>query len=156
MTTKKTPKEEKPAMADKKPSERLDEIGIDAICDYVANGDSLRSWCLKNKFSQVTTLSWINADSTRAEHYAHARDARADVMFDEMDEVSELATVAETQVQVAGLRLKADNIKWKLARMNRKKYGEKMDIDQTITTADLTDEELDRRLAEQVLKHKNG
>ena len=43
-----------------------------------------------------------------------------------LDDVSEQAVKAETAVEVAGLRLKADNIKWKLARMNAKKYGDRL------------------------------
>ena len=110
------------------PTEKLNKIGIEVICEYVANGDSLRSWSKLNNFAQQTVLDWINADESRAGHYAHAREARADAVFDSLDDVSEQAAHAETAVEVAGLRLKSDNIKWKLARMNAKKYGEKTTI----------------------------
>ena len=68
-------------------------------------------------------------------------------MFEELDDVSEEAVKAETAVEVAGLRLKADNIKWKLARMNAKKYGDKLQTEHsgglTVRTAtDLKDDEL--------------
>lgn len=124
------------------PSERLDAIGIEAICAYIANGDSLRSWCIKNGFDKQTTRNWIDADSARTSHYAHARDDRADAVFDSLDGVSDQAVTAETAVEVAGLRLKSDNIKWKLARMNAKKYGDKLAIEADVTVSSLTDAQL--------------
>lgn len=124
--TKKTLPEKKQTTTT--PTQRLDSIGIKVICEYVANGDSLRSWARANGFVQQTVIDWINADETRAGHYAHARLDREDGVFDSLDEVSQLAIRAATQVEVAGLRLKADNIKWKLARMNAKKFGDKTTI----------------------------
>jgi len=130
------------------PSQRLEAIGIEAICDYVANGDSLRSWTIANGFVLRTVLNWIESDPERTSHYAHARDERSDVVFDSLDDVSEQAVNAETAIEVAGLRLKADNIKWKLARMNAKKYGDKLaiggaaDLPPIQTAYSMTDEEL--------------
>lgn len=111
-----------------RPSERLAAIGIDAICEYVSSGDSLRSWALKNGFSQRTVLDWIEKDEVRSAHYARARDERAELVFESLDDIGDQAVTAESAVEVAGLRLKADNIKWKLARMNPKKYGDKLAV----------------------------
>lgn len=86
------------------------------------------SWTKANEFSYVTVLAWIDGDEERAENYARARDARAEITFESLDDVSKEAVDADTAVKVAGLRLKADNIKWKLARMAPKKYGDKMQV----------------------------
>jgi hypothetical protein len=130
------------------PSQRLNEIGIEEICEAIENKSSLRSWCIENNFVLRTALNWIEADEERSSHYARSREARADAFFDELDDVSEQAVFAETAVQVAGLRLKADNIKWKLARMNAKKYGEKQTIDMKAEVTTLTDDQRRERLAE--------
>jgi hypothetical protein len=153
MATKKKPvakKAEKPKL----PSQRLDDIGIQAICEYVASGESLRSWCDENGFAIATLLYWIDREPSRIEQYARAREKRADVIFEALDEVSEQARTASTAVEVAGLRLKSDNIKWKLARMSAKKYGEKLDLTAEVTTRSLTDEQLMERAAQ--LKAKLG
>lgn len=128
MAAKKQATAKKHAVAKKEltPGERLNKIGIEAICAYVASGESMRSWAISNGFATTTVHDWIEADATRAEYYARARDARADAVFEMLDDVSEQAVKAETAVEVAGLRLKADNIKWKLARMNAKKYGDRL------------------------------
>lgn len=110
------------------PTERLEQIGIEAICAYITENNSLRSWAIKNGFVQQTVINWIEADEKRSRHYARARDERADFVFESLDDVSDQAVKAETAVEVAGLRLKSDNIKWKLARMNAKKYGDKMQV----------------------------
>lgn len=129
MTKKAKAKAENPPVKGKPltPSERLSKIGIAAICDHVASGESLLSWTKANGFNYVTVLNWIEADSKRAENYARAREVRAEVTFEALDDVSEEAAGADTAVKVAGLRLKADNIKWKLARMSPKKYGDRVE-----------------------------
>lgn len=133
---------------EKTPSQRLDAIGIEAICAYVAGGESLRSWAIINGFANVTVTDWIAADSKRAEHYARAREDRADFVFESLDDVSGAAIVAKNAVQVAGLRLKSDNIKWKLARMNAKKYGDRLNLDAEVKVTDMTDEQVNAKLAE--------
>ena len=114
-------------MAQSEIRDALDAVGIDPICEFVASGESLNAWCLKNSFAYNTVLNWIDADKERAANYARAREARADEVFESLDAVSEAAIMAETAVEVAGLRLKSDNIKWKLARMNAK-YNDKIDV----------------------------
>lgn len=118
----------KPAKKEPSPSEKLKAIGIEAICKGISDGMSLREWCRKNGFAIVTVHSWIDADKERAEQYAHAREARAEAKFEHLDEIGEQAARAETAVEVAGLRLKSDNLKWTLSRMNPKKYGDKLEL----------------------------
>lgn len=110
------------------PSARLDGIGIEFICKCIAAGQSLRAWAAANGFVQQTVINWIDADKERAGHYAHAREEREDLVFDSLDEIGDQAVVAESATEVAGLRLKSDNIKWKLARMNAKKFGDKLAV----------------------------
>ena len=95
----------------------------------MCGGESLRAICRTEGFpSHSTVMDWVNADAGFADHYARAKDERADLYFDRLDDVSTEAEQAETAVKVAGLRLKADNIKWQLARMAPKKYGDKLEL----------------------------
>jgi hypothetical protein len=68
----------------------------------------------------------LAADPDFSEQYARAMLVRADLKFDELDEIGQTAEETDSAVKIAGLRLKADNIKWQLARMNAKKYGDKL------------------------------
>ena len=73
----------------------------------------------------------IEGDDTLRADYARAKEIRADMVFDELDDLCEQAVTAPDAVMVAGLRLKADTLKWKLARMNSKKYGDKVTNEMT-------------------------
>ena len=97
------------------------------VLTRITEGESLRSICSDKAMPVISTvMKWVSEDELFSEQYARAREAQADLIFEDLDEVSEQATVASNAVEVAGLRLKADNIKWKLARMSPRKYGEKV------------------------------
>jgi hypothetical protein len=99
------------------------------IIRRISAGESLRSVCQTEGFpSAPTVIRWTTEDEAFAEQYARACEARADTYFDKLDDIGSDAEKAESAVQVAGLRLKADNIKWQLARMAPKKYGDKLAI----------------------------
>lgn len=108
-----------------RPSNYTDELA-DQICERIASGNSL-SAVLRGEGmpGYSTVMRWLGEHQSFRDNYARAMEWRADGKFDELDEVSEEACRAETPVEVAGLKLKADNIKWQLARMNAKKYGDK-------------------------------
>ena len=110
------------------PSARLATIGIEAICKEIASGKSMQAWARDNGFDNQTVTNWIDADEARARQYAHARSDREDFKFEELESIGERAANSDSQVEVAGLRLKSDNLKWMLARMNAKKFGDKIAI----------------------------
>lgn len=122
----KKPKAVKKSAPALSPSARLNQIGIDAICEHVSGGESLLSWCNANKFAYNTVLNWIEGNTERSANYARARDVREEQKFDDLETIGDQAACSESAVQVAGLRLKADNLKWKLARMNPKRFGDKV------------------------------
>lgn len=99
------------------------------IIRRMCEGESLRSICRTPNYpAHSTVILWTNTDAEFADQYARAREERADVYFDRLDDVSDDAIKAETAVEVAGLRLKADNIKWQLAKMAPKRYGDKLEL----------------------------
>jgi hypothetical protein len=109
----------------------FDQAKADAICGRMVEGESLRKASEAEGLSAAWLLKWVAVDAALREQYARAMQARADAKFEELDEVSEDAVAAETAVQVAGLRLKADNIKWMTGKMHPKKYGDKLDLNHT-------------------------
>lgn len=101
----------------------------DEIIERLASGESLRSICRTPGFpAPSTVIKWTTEDADFGEQYARACEARADVYFDKLDDIGNDAEMADNAVKVAGLRLKADNIKWQLARMAPKKYGDKLSV----------------------------
>lgn len=94
----------------------------EAILLAVMEGASLRQAC---RDLGVTRSEWyldLAAEPDFADHYARAMSIRADDQFDEMLEI------ADGQGDPQRDRLRVDTRKWTLARMNPRKYGDKVQI----------------------------
>lgn len=130
MATKKTDTATK-SKGGRPPTPNMDVIK-QLICEEISTGKSLaKTLESPNMPGFSTVMTWLREDVKFQKDYANSREARAEVLFDEMDEVAEQAVSSNSAVEVAGLRLKMDTIKWKLARMNSKKYGEKVSTEVT-------------------------
>lgn len=125
------PTAEAPAPAKKKRPNAVTP-NKEAICKEIiigiAAGESLREMCRKQGIAPSNFILWTNEDPVLAEQYTRARDTRADLFFEDIDDIGDKALKAKTAVEVNGLRLKADILKWKLARMAPKKYGDKVQV----------------------------
>lgn len=95
------------------------------ICAEIAMGESLVQACQRYGTTHPTFLEAVSKDESLADDYARAREARADLYFDQLDGIGDAALRVEQPHQVQALKLVADNVKWKLARMSPKKYGDK-------------------------------
>lgn len=94
---------------------------VDAICELVAQGKTLRQIQAEMGVSMGTLLNW----TTRPEHveqYARAREAAADIF--ETD-IIEAALCASPESATAD-RVKIDALKWVAARRAPKKYGDRI------------------------------
>ncbi len=114
-----------------------------AICERIANGESLRSICDDDKMpSKVAVLDWLNEDSTFATQYARAREEQADHYADEIIEI------ADVEKDAAKARNRIDARKWKASKLKPKKYGDKLDLNHSGQVNMLTEEQLDARITE--------
>lgn len=128
--------------------EQAEEISL--ILARMEEGCSLRKACSETGVSASAFLRWVDADSELQEQYARTRARLLDTKAEELEEIGERAARAETAVEVAGLRLMSDNRKWLLSKLAPKKYGEKLEIEQRTTIADLTEEQIDARIAQRL------
>jgi len=107
-----------------RPSEYLPEVAAD-ICSLLADGESLRKVCERPDMpSKTSVFRWLAEHKEFRDQYATATETRADAIFEEMFEIAD--EVAEEAAAVGKARLRIDTRKWALARMNPKKYGEKV------------------------------
>lgn len=104
----------------------LDRKIIDAVLDSMCEGASLRKATQKHGTSPQSFLRAVDVDEKLQEQYAQARARMLDVNAEELEEIGERAAMAETAVEVAGLRLLSDNRKWLLSKLAPKKYGDKV------------------------------
>jgi hypothetical protein len=106
------------------------------ILERIAAGESLRSICKENSMpSFQSVLAWASDDKDGfRDKYTLAMDVRAQGLFDEMLEISDSALPAatgapgtgEAGARVAAIKLKVDTLKWILAKMQPKRYGDKI------------------------------
>lgn len=149
-------------------SEFTQEIA-DIICERITDGQSLRSICTDDAMPAASTVfKWLNEQPKFSEQYARAREAQADTLVDEMldivddgrndwvirhgdDDDAAGWRVNGEHIQRSKLRLEAR--KWMAAKLQPKKYGERVTQELTgkdggpIQTEDMTPNDLARRIA---------
>ncbi len=133
-----------------RPTDYTEELGAE-ICARIANGDSVRTICKADDMPASSSIFlWLSQHSEFSENYEKARQERAEGIYEETLEISDDGTNdwmerrSESEKGAGVLtgwvlngehvqrsRLRVDTRKWFLARMNPKKYGEKITQEQT-------------------------
>lgn len=116
---------------------KLEAIGIEAVCERVANCEFLEDIAKSCDVSRGTLSLWLSRDDN-VTMYARARDLQADKMADDIIKIAddgENDTYTDDQGQVktnqdviARSRLRVDARKWLASKMAPKKYGEKLEL----------------------------
>lgn len=134
------------------------ERAISELCSHVVQGGHLAEFAKAREIPYTSIYDWINADARRREMYARAREDRSDLLADEIVAISdELDITAKFQgvevklgidaAAVARNRLRVDSRKWVAAKLKPRVYGEKLELNATVNTRELKDDELLARLA---------
>lgn len=126
-----------------RPSEFKPETA-NAICERLINGESLRKICLSDDMPSASTVCrWLATNAEFREQYAHARDAQADTLADEILDISDDGTndwMADKEEEegfryngdaVQRSRLRVDSRKWLAAKLAPKRYGERTTLEHT-------------------------
>lgn len=110
--------------------------------EIAENGLSLRQACRKlTKPAWQTVLKWVSIDPKLEEQYVRACEAREQMLHDELLELSDdgrfdkktITTRGGQEIEVIDQevlgrsKLQVDTRKWILARMNPRKYGDKVE-----------------------------
>lgn len=112
------------------------EQKFNAIIEIIESGVSLAKAC-KGVMSRSRFYEIIDASEKKADRYARACTARQEVLFEEIIEIAD--TSGNDIYEIDGVvkidheniqrdRLRVDARKWALAKMNPKKYGDKIDM----------------------------
>jgi hypothetical protein len=121
-----------------RPSTYTQEIA-DRICERIADGESLRSILRDdNQPASSTVFKWLTENKSFSEQYTRAREAQADVLFDEILNIADDGkndtytdcdgNVRTNQDVIARSRLRVDARKWMAGKLRPKKYGEKLEL----------------------------
>lgn len=124
-----------------RPSEFTQDTA-DAICERLADGESLRLICSADDMpSKTTVFRWLAANEPFRDQYARAREAQADSIFDEILHIADTPIEGErvkidedgktetTREDMLGhRRLQIDARKWMAGKLQPKKYGDKLEL----------------------------
>jgi hypothetical protein len=111
------------------------------ICSRMAEGESVRSICRDPDMPAASTIFlWLARHSEFTEQYARAAEARAHGLAEEALEIADdgqndtyeddEGNKRTDQDVIARSRLRVDTRKWFAARLNPRKYGDK--VEQTL------------------------
>jgi hypothetical protein len=123
-----------------RPTDFNQEIGL-TICEKLVEGQSLRSICLDDAMPSISTIMlWLTKHQEFSEQYAHARDAQADTLADEILDIADDASNDWMEVHkgdsvswqengeaIQRSRLRVDTRKWIATKLKSKKYGDKVE-----------------------------
>jgi hypothetical protein len=151
----------------------------DTICSRLIEGESLRTICLTEGMPSASTICrWLGAEENDwfAKQYAHAREAQADTLADEILDISDDGSndwmeKRNGEGDVVGQeyngdavqrsRLRVDSRKWYAGKLAPSRYGDRIQTDVTTNGKDLhaSDHELAAKLAailEAAAKRRDG
>lgn len=122
------------------------EKRADEICRRIAGGESMRSICKDGKPERSTVHKWLNDFPEFADQYARACEMRADLLFEQIQDIADDGANDWMQANdpdnpgyrlngenIQRSRLRVDTLKWRLARMSPRKYGDR--VTQEVTGA---------------------
>ena len=118
----------RPAASKKTHAETADDKRLDQkakikqALTLITGGSSVRKACEEAGIPKTTFLENVDGDQ-----YARARDAQADVHFDEMSDYEQQCLDGDLDPQV--LRSVIDSRKWRLSKMRPKVYGDKSHLE---------------------------
>lgn len=109
----------------------------DSICEHIASGKSLVTWCSEAGRPNYSTLTrWLDAHESFRTSYMRAREDQADFLAEEIIQIADdgrndsyqddEGNVRTDHDVIARSRLRVDARKWYAGKVAPKKYGDKV------------------------------
>lgn len=128
-----------------RPTDYCQEVA-DAICQRIAEGESLRAICRNDDMPALSSVfRWLSIHKEFSDQYACAREEQAESLADEIVGIAdeECTTIRSSKhgddegdvevvfdaTAVARNRLRVDARKWVASKLKPKKYGDRTQID---------------------------
>ncbi len=107
---------------------------VDSVCELIESGLSLRKSLKAINLQSTTFYSFIDSDEEKRQQYARACEERAEVIADEIIEISDNSqndtiTTDDEEIivnheNIQRSKLRVDSRKWLLGKLAPKKYGD--------------------------------
>lgn len=103
------------------PMVAFSQAKFDEVCALIADGKSVRQACAGSGMpDRVTFNRWRKSSPELQARYDAACIEREEAIFDDIQDI------ADSEPDPRKAAVKIDARKWRLARMNRKKYGDRV------------------------------
>lgn len=109
-------------------AQRLDEYGIDAICERIQNMESLTDIARSFGWRNSKIIEWLAADPVRS---ARAREARASSASQWDDDAMRRIDAATDSFELAKAKEAAHHLRWRASKIAPKEYGDKVTQEHT-------------------------
>ena len=116
---------------------------MERVCARIEQGELIASASKAEGVTRSAIWEWARKERELGDMYARARDASADALAEEALEVAR----ASTNETYGADRVRIDTLKWAAAKRRPKEYGDKQQVETTITHKLLPPEERDRALS---------
>lgn len=134
----------------------------DDICERLSCGQSLTAMCrdVDHLPGTTTVFNWLHRRAEFREQYARARANWTEAKVEEMEQISldsggDWIMTAKGPVynreHVDRAKLRIDTLKWIVAKLLPKKWGDKMQLDVVTEVKQLGDEQLNARILHHLL-----
>lgn len=134
----------------------FDRERYDKIIELIEDGMSLRKALREVHLKNSTFYDWIDSDENLRKRYARATEERAEALIDEaMDIVDDKSQDIKTVVKngeeielvnneaIQRSKLRYEARQWLAGKLRPKKYGNKIEVEQTVKTLPPTLQPLD-------------
>ena len=126
-----------------RPSDYTVELG-DMICDGIARKTPLARLCDESEELPTcrTVYTWLRTHKEFLHNYTRAKEDQADYLVEEALTISD-----DLEIDAQHKRIMVDTRKWVASRFNAKKYGDKQFVETKDTTEEVSDDDLNDRIA---------
>lgn len=109
----------------------------DAICELIGMGYSMRKVCERADMPAMSTVfKWLREQGNFSKQYARATEERTESQHEELlgygdDALEAVKTAGDPKLgsaMVSAIKMKSENLRWSMAKMKPKKYGDKYDV----------------------------
>lgn len=103
---------------------KLDELGVDAVCDLIRDGKSLTEISAITSTSRARFCAWLEAEPSRS---AQVMKARADTAWHWDCEAERVVRAAKGPDEIAVARELAHHYRWRASKIARQMYGDRVE-----------------------------
>ena len=128
-----------------RPTDYNEDIANRLCTEIASSSKSLRTLCKGDDMPDISTIMrWIKKHEEFREQYARAKEAQADYLIEEMIDIADngsndfmtvvigdLEYEKENKEVISRSRLRVDTRKWIASKLKPKKYGDKVELEQS-------------------------